>query len=363
MRNYFGAPTRRIVIALAASAAVIAPTATLVPAAHAVGTVRSAVSLTAPSAAAYGTQITLSGVLWRYQTSTKIAGAKVTLQRATKGKTNWTAVSSINTATDGSYKFTVTQGLAYDYRTAYAGRATYTSAVSPVRYPVVMQKLFLDSIKPVSYETGVLRASGRLYPATGGRVYLQRYNPSTKAWASIGSKVASGNYVSVDAKVGASTGQYRLYVPMTYPYGAGLSAAKSFTHYVWRGVFKKPVIATGGTGEPVFEVIADDPEKAVAFALADTSGSAWADVNTSGCTRMVLQLANFSSESMGAKISKDSTTLTSTTVARATSDYAPGEATLYAVTGGAAKLRLELTDNGGADFLQGALRSRVLCAN
>lgn len=144
MKNYFGAPARRIVIALAASAALIAPVAALAPAAHAAGTVRSAISLTAPSAAYYGTKITLSGVLWRYQTSTKIVGAKVTLQRASRGKANWTSIASLNTSSTGTYAFTVTQGLAYDYRTYYAGNATYTAAVSPVRYPVVMQRVFLE---------------------------------------------------------------------------------------------------------------------------------------------------------------------------------------------------------------------------
>jgi hypothetical protein len=363
MNRYLGAPARRILIALAASAALIPPAAALAPTAHAAGTVRSALSLTAPSAATYGTKITLSGVLWRYQTSTRIAGAKVTLQRATKGKTNWTAIASMNTSTTGTYQFSVTQGLAYDYRAYYAGSATYTAAVSPVRYPVVMQRLFLDSIKTVSYETGVLRASGRLYPATGGRVYLQRYNPSTKAWANIGSKVASGNYVSVDAKVGGSTGQYRLYVPMTYPYGAGLTAAKTFTHYVWRGVFKKPLLAKGGTGEPQFEVITEDPARAYAFALADPTGAAWADVNTAGCTRIALAVANFASETLSAKIKKADTTLASATVANAVNDDTPGVGSLAATIGSASKLRLELTDVGAVDYLDALLFSRVLCSN
>lgn len=363
MNLNFGAPTRRIVIALAASAGLIAPVAAQAPAAHAAGTVRSALSLTAPSAAVYGSKITLSGVLWRYQTTTKIAGAKVTLQRANKGKTNWTTLTSINTSSTGTYQFSVTQGWAYDYRTVYAGNATYTTAVSPVRYPVVMQKLLLDSVKTISYDAGILRASGRLYPATGGRVYLQRYNPNTKAWASISSKVASGNYVTVDAKVGGSTGQYRLYVPMTYPYGAGVSAAKTFTHFAWRGVFKKPVLATGGTKNPEFEIDTTDPGRYTAYAIADETGSVWVDVNTSGCTRIDALFANFATELLGVRISNATTVLASTTMAPAIDDETPREAALSAVVGGVTDLRIQLTDGGAADYLDAALQSRVLCAN
>jgi hypothetical protein len=361
MRINLGAVVRRTVVAVAGSAAVVVPVAASAPAAEAAGSVRSALSLSAPSAAPYGAKVTLSGVLWRYQTTTKIAGANVTLQRANKGKANWTSVTAVSTSSTGTYAFSVTQGLAYDYRTVYAGNATYTSAVSPVRYPVVMQRVFLDSVKTVNYQIGVLRATGRLYPASGARVYLQRYNPNTKAWTSIGSKVASGSSVTVDATVGGSTGQYRLYAPMTYPYGAGYSAAKTFSHYVWRGLFKKPVIADGGTNNPVFEVVTADADRYSAAAYADAGGSVWADVNTYACTRADVAILNFAREQLGAKITRAGTTIASATLGGA--NTATGMEILSVVTGGATKLRIELTDIGAGDSLDARIFSRALCAS
>lgn len=367
-----GAPARRIAIALAASAALIAPVAAFAPAASAAGTAdpvlaagstRSAVSLTAPTAAPYGAQITLSGVLWRYGTQTKIAGSKVTLQRSLRGKNVWGNVAAVNTAINGTYKFTVTQTVAYDYRAYYAGTATYTAAVSAVKYPVVMQKVLLDSVKTVSYESGVLRGTGRVYPATANkRVYLQRYNPSTKAWVSIASKTTSGNTVSIDAKVGASTGQYRLSVPVTVPYGAGVSAARTMSHYVWRDLFKKPVLAHGGSAEASWEVIVAGGES---FGVADglELGNVWADLNTAGCYRYETVVGNFSSEQLTFRMLNGSTAFRAMTIAPAADDGAPAEAHVVGTFGGATKVRLQFTDVGSQDYLMAMIYGRVLCAS
>lgn len=367
-----GAPARRIAIALAASAALIAPVAAFAPAANAAGTAdpvlaagstRSAVSLTAPTAAPYGAQITLSGVLWRYGTQTKIAGSKVTLQRSLRGKNVWGSLASVNTAINGTYKFTVTQTVAYDYRAYYAGNATYTAAVSAVKYPVVMQKVLLDSVKTVSYDTGVLRGTGRVYPATANkRVYLQRYNPTTKAWGNIASKTTSGNTFSIDAKVGASTGQYRLSVPVTVPYGAGVSAARTLSHYVWRDLFKKPVLGEGGSAGYNWEVIAAGGESFGATD-ADELGNVWIDLNTAGCTRYETVVGNFSSEQLSFRMLNGSTVLRALTIAAGPDELTPTEVDVVGSFGGATKVRVQFTDIGSQDYLMAMTYGRVLCAS
>ena len=40
---------------------------------------------------------------------------------------------------------------------------------------------------------------------------------------------------------------------------AALSPMISFKHYVWRGIFKKGLLATGGQGQPQFTVIPPKP--------------------------------------------------------------------------------------------------------
>ncbi|MFC0624812.1 hypothetical protein [Kribbella deserti] len=367
-----GAPARRITIALAASAALIAPVLAFAPTANAVGTAdpvmaagstRSAVSLTAPTAAPYGAQIALSGVLWRYGTSTKIAGSKVTLQRSLRGKNVWGNVASINTTATGTYKFTVTQTVAYDYRAYYAGNATYTTAVSAVKYPVVMQRVLLDSVATVNYNTGILRATGRVYPATTGKqVYLQRYNPATKAWSNIAAKTTSGNTISVDAKVGGSTGQYRLSVPVTMPYGAGVSAARTLSHYVWRDVFKKPVLAKGGSEDYSWEIFREGPYL-VGFADALELGNVWVDLNTAGCTRYENVVGNDAEEPFTFRMLNGTTALRALNVAAGPDPETSGLAFVNGSFGGATKVRLQFTDIGNQDMLFAWMTGRVLCAN
>lgn len=364
MSGTTGATARRIAVALAASAGLIAPAVVLVPAAQAAGSVVSTISINAPTRVVYGTQFSVYGTLSRWKTTTKIPNAKVVLQRATHGQTNWTAISTTLTTSIGAYKFNITPTRAYDYRVAWAGNTTYTAARSAVRYPVVAQKVLLDSIKTIDADYGILRAYGRVYPTPvkGAAIWLQRYSPTLKTWVTIATTSAPGTtgYVGVSAKVAGSIATYRLAVPSKGLYAGNVSTSRTFSHYVWRGVFKK-AFATGGTGNPQVTVITDDADRALVQASAAASGSVWVDFSTSGCTGVDTIVANFATETLGAKVLKGTTVLGSSTIAATTPD---GSYWQYQGTpGGASTLRVELTDNGTVDSLKAIIGGYVLCTN
>lgn len=327
-----------------------------------VGSVRSAVSLTGPIAGVYGTKVTLSGVLWRYGTQTRIAGSKVTLQRSFKGRNQWGGLASVNTALNGTFRFTVTQGLSYDYRAVFTGNATYGAAVSGVRHPVVIQKVLLTGIRTTHYHQGTLRVSAERYPVqtAPARVYLQRYNPGTKAWTSIGSSSSTARAFTIDATVGGSIGQYRVYAPISYPYGAGASAARTFAHYVWRGVFTKPVLAFGGTGRPGYYVYDDSPSRSEAeFGAQDIGGTSWIDVNVAGCLRLTGGIRNVTrSRPTTMKLSATSSA-TDTTEAV----VQPGGELAVDLEPRATKARLQATDTGRTGPPIAYADLGVLCAS
>ncbi|MFC0624813.1 hypothetical protein [Kribbella deserti] len=359
---------RRVLPALLTAAALALPitAAQAAPPTPMVGTVRSAVSLTAPSAGVYGTKITLSGVLWRYGTQTRIAGSKVTLQRSVKGKNVWGNLASVNTSATGAFAFTVTQGLAFDYRARFTGNATYGPALSAVKHPVVMQKLLLTGIRTTHYHQGTLRVSAERYPVqtAGSRVYLQRYNAGTKAWTTIGSSAATTKAFTIDAQAGGSVGQYRVYAPVSYPYGAGGSAGRTFAHYVWRGVFAKPVLAAGGAGTPRYYVFtpSESPSRSGARVGADEIGGvSWIDVNVAGCVRLSGDATNITNR-------LDPTTLTVTAGSSPTDTVSgvvqPGGRFAIDLTPqNATKARLQVGDTGRTGAPVADFELGVLCTN
>lgn len=231
---------------IACAAALITLTGLLVPtSSYAAGSVRSAVSLTGPTAGTYGSTIVLRGTLWRYRTSTRIANATVYLERSPHGRGTWAGVKAAKTNSAGGFAFPVGLTAPYDYRVRFYGSRTYTGALSNVRYPVVLRKVLLDSLATTDGNTGALRATGRLFPAPPTRtpVYLYRWTGSGWAWLATG--YSSGNSVTVNATRPGSVAAYRLTVAARAPYGAGQSAARWYAHYVWRGAFHRPYSGTG----------------------------------------------------------------------------------------------------------------------
>lgn len=367
MTSSKGAVVRRITVAAAAAAALVAPVVATAPAADAAGTVVSAVSLSAPRAAQYGSPITLTGTVWRYGTQVKIPGATIVLQRSAHGANRWANLKSTRSAANGTFSFSVTQGLAYDYRAYYGGSAVYRPNLSPVRYPIVIQKLFLDGMRTVDPDRGILRAVGRVYPTPpkGSVVYLQRYDAASKTYKSFTYTRTNGSStVVIDARVGASTGWYRLYAPARGAYGAGASVGKVFTHYVWRGAFKRALLGQGGTEGGRFEVITDpQAQKSVAVTTSDPGGSAWGDVNTAGCIRVGSVGLNFQTEGARLELLNGSTPLRSVVIPNAVGDE-PGETSYSEVAiSGLTKVRGKVTDLGGSQPLDAAVFLFLLCNN
>lgn len=270
------------------------------------GSVKAAVNLTGPTSGTYNTNVRFSGTLWRYGTPTKIAGATVVIQRTPHNGSSWINLTSAKTTSTGTFAFGVTLTGAYDYRAYYAGSATYSTALSGKVYPAVLRGVAFDSIQTTNQgngdRTGILTAAGRAYPVVpkGTPIYLQRYDAAGKAWKSIGVVAANGTAsFKVSAKVGASVAPYRFHVPLKYPIAAGSSRSVSFAHYVWRGAYRNPVLAYGGTGDPFYGVYpaADWPKRSGAyFGAEEIAGSAWIDVNTSGCVTLQVSPVNYTDE-------------------------------------------------------------------
>jgi hypothetical protein len=304
---------RRTITAAAGliAAAVILPGA-IASQAQAAGSVRSAVSLSGPAYGTYGARVALTGKLWRYGTSTVISGHPVVLQRSVHGRNVWGNLTSKVTSSTGTFAFGVTLNGSYDYRAVYAGSPTYTSAVSGKVFPAVKRQVFFDSIKTTDHGgdhgAGTLRVTGRVSPVlpTGTPVYLQRYSTSTKTWSTIGRSAAAGTSgVSVSAKVKGSVASYRLSVPALAPYYGNVSRSVGFAHYVWRGVYHKPVLGSGGSGDPWYRLIAptqSNPYRSSAELGADRNGTSWVDVNTTGCVQLMHRGYNYTHQYVRTRI-------------------------------------------------------------
>jgi len=145
----------------------------------------------------------------------------------------------------------------------------------------------ITSIKTTNATKGVLTVVGQITPApvARSRVSLQRWSSSGRRWEEIGHGVTSGTSITIPPTVPGSVKTYRLAIGPQAPYAAAVSPMISFSHYVYRGIFKNPLLAAGGKGHPQFNVIppSDSPRRAEAELLADKAGSVWGDINTTGC--------------------------------------------------------------------------------
>jgi hypothetical protein len=289
MRTYL----RTVAVGVAASGIATMLTAP----AGAVGSVRSAVSLAGPAYGVYGSRAQLTGTLWRHGTGTRIAGATVVLQRAAHGSGKWGGVTSTRTSSTGTFAFMVTLGRVYDYRAVYAGSPAYTTAVSGLQSPRILQKVILDSVRTTNSSVeggnlGTLQATGRVYPAppAGTRVWLQRYDAGARTWRNYMSTWARGgtSTITITGDVPGTVGTFRLQSPLYYPYYPGTSNAIGHQHFVWRGVFTKPVLATGGTpGAGRYLLQPHEDELRFRINLwAERGGTSWVEVNTSGCLQL-----------------------------------------------------------------------------
>ncbi|MFF0269585.1 hypothetical protein [Kribbella sp. NPDC004536] len=222
------------------------------------GSARVTVSLSAPASATYGSTISLSGRIVRRGTTTAVRGGTVRLQRSIHGRGRFSNLASTRTSSTGAFKFSIVQQGAFDYRAYYAGSGTYAPAYSPVRYPVTYQKVVFDSIMTTDPDSGQLTAIGRVFPTppAGTAVYLQRYSTDARTWVTTGFGRYQSGRVVIKVNLPGSVAAYRLMVGARSPYGAGISTAKSYAHYVWRSAYARRFKRVNTSGQVT---IADDP--------------------------------------------------------------------------------------------------------
>ena len=315
-------------------------------AAVAAGTTKASVSLSGPSSAVYGTVVSLTGYARRTGTTTAIAGAAILLQRTTHGGTAWTVIASTKTSSTGAFTVPVQLNTPYDYRVYYGGSTTYTTAVSPKIYPIVRQNVLFDSIKDTDYTLGTMQVGARIFPApaSGARIWLQRYNPSTNAWANFMSVVATGGTTFViRGSVNGNLGTYRIYAPQHGYYAQSWSRQVAFAHYKWRGAYTRPLVSQGGTADWSF-FISGEASKKTATLSADPGGTVYGDLSTSGCTRYTFKATNNADAAATVGMAGQSfslaagattttgTTLTSATVRLQVADPGPSSAGPLLVT-------------------------------
>ncbi len=356
---------RRIIVALATTA-LIAPVVATAPA-NAAGTVRSAVSLTAPTSGVYGSSINLTGTAWRYGTSTRLVNATIWLQRSVHGKNTWSNLKSTRTSATGTFAFSVQQVTAYDYRAYYGGSPTYTANVSAVRYPAVLQKAAISYMTDVNWELGTLEIAAGVepMPPRGTRIWVQRYDAVNKVWRNYISGIAQGGtfHTIMRGNFPGSVGKYRVYAPLRYPYAAGYSAPVTYAHYKWRGVFAKPLLDSGGIGNPEFDVLSaeDDPYRSGAEAFADLGGTVWADINTSGCVAVEGYAGTDTAGQTTVRVLNGSYAGRIVTVTAA--DFDEGRPIAPWNITGISRLRLQVTNTGSTTDTYAWLEVRARCAS
>lgn len=219
------------------------------------------------------------------------------------------------------------------------------------------QVVSFDAIRTTSWETGSLRASGRVSPApaAGSRVYLQRLMPSG-TWKNIGlTRATGGTSVSVTARAAGSVLTYRLYVPSS----GRVSKAIRHQHFVWRGVFRKALLGKGGTGSPHFTVVppADAPYRSEADLDANRGGVVWGDLNTSGCTMIQAYFANLTDGSVHVSLLRNTTTVAARTM------RTESEVDLNRVITGITRLRMQARDLTSRTGPALSTDTRTLCNN
>jgi hypothetical protein len=219
----------------------------------------------------------------------------------------------------------------------------------------------IASIRTTDLTKGVITVVGTLSPAprAGSRIPLQQWNPSAKRWQEVGHGSSSGTRVTMTTRQPGSIRTYRIAVAAQAPYAGASSPGISFKHYVWRGIFKKGVLATGGKGAPQFTVIppSEGPRRAEADLLANKGGFVWGDVDATGCTWVRNWLGNLTDGTVRVSLHNGRTTLASVRQKQETETW------LNHKLNGVTRLRLQVTDINSGYGPYVAVDSTMLCTN
>lgn len=227
--------------------------------------------------------------------------------------------------------------------------------------PAAARTVRLDSVRTVNQHTGAVRATGRISPAPpdGTTVYLQAYLGASAGWRAIGAGRTDGSSVSVGARLPGSVLYYRLAVVPVGGYTASASVKRWHQHFVWRGVFRKPTLARGGTTGWQFHVIPPNevPAQSEAELLSGPSGAVWGDLNTSGCVQIRDWMANLTEGTVRISLKKGDTVLGAIDMRQET------EAVLIRDLAGSTRTRLDVRDLGSTYGPTLSIDTYALCNN
>jgi hypothetical protein len=219
----------------------------------------------------------------------------------------------------------------------------------------------LTGIRTTNYSKGTLQVTGTFTPtpSAGTRVALQRWSATKKGWEEIGHSKTSGANVTVSSNQPGSIRTYRLAIGPQSQYGAAASAGKGYAHHVWRGVFKRGVLAAGGKSNPHFNVVppSETPFRSQAELLADRTGQVWGDINTAGCSWIKTWLGNLTDGTVRTSLLNGRKVLGSVYEKQETETW------LNRRLLGSARTRLQVVDLKSGYGPQVAVDASLLCTN
>jgi hypothetical protein len=188
---------------------------------------------------------------------------------------------------------------------------------------------------------------------SGGKVWLQRYNPTTKVWDNYISATTTGHsQVVIRGNVNGTTALFRIYAPQRFAYSPGVSASKQFSHFKWRGAYTNPLVNEGGSNDPLFFLASDSTHQQATLSAA-TGGSVWGDINSSGCTKVTSKVTNLADASATAGLGALSVPVAASTT----------QTLDVSLSGDTPTVRLQVADTTSSAGPVDVTQTQLLCAN
>ncbi|MFK4082509.1 hypothetical protein ACI2LF_00255 [Kribbella sp. NPDC020789] len=238
-----------------------------------------------------------------------------------------------------------------------------TSAVLPAAATAPTFSLKITGMKTTNATTGVITVNGTVTPAPAKntRIRLHQWIPATKKWQEIGHGFTVGTGVTIKVTQPGSVRDYRLNVYGQAPYPAATSKPVTFRHFVWRGLFKPGLLASGGKANPQFTVIppSEGPRRSEADLLADKGGYVWGEVDSTGCRAFKTWLGNLTDGTARLSVHNGARAKAIASVRQPQES----EGHLEARTDGVTRLRLQATDvkSGYGPYI--SVDAYLLCTN
>jgi hypothetical protein len=246
---------------------------------------------------------------------------------------------------------------------ASAGLATTAAAetVPKVSPAAAARAAKITSIRTTDATKGVITVVGTLTPApkAGTRIPLHQWIPSAKRWQEVAHGFSSGTGVTITTVQPGSIRAYRIAAPAQAPYPLAISPLLSFKHYVWRGIFKKGLLAAGGIHHPTFTVIppSEGPRRAEADVMVDQGGYVWGDVDSTGCSYVRNWLGNLTDGTVRVSLHNGTKPIASIRMNQETETWFN-----HSITG-ITRLRLQIADITSHYGPYVAVDSIMLCTN